>query len=193
MSIINPNLSHSTQPIVDGVNKILPHIPTAIFVLLIGILLVRILMHLIRFSLSLSKLPKGLADIIASLTHASLWIFLGIAFLQFLGLSNVALAVTGSFAFVVLGISQGGATTVADVIAGLSLARDRDFSVGDLVRAGEKQTEGVIEKMDIRRTRLRDTAGRLHIIPNADIDKNEWTLIAKRKDLQSEDKLSTIK
>ncbi len=193
MSAISLNLRETTQPIINSINHILPRIPAAILVLLVGILVLRLLLWLVRFCLGLTRLPKALIDIISSLTHVALWIFLAIAFLQFFGLNSVALAVTGSFAFVVLGISQGGASTVADVIAGLALARDKDFSVGDRISLGYDKTQGVIEKMDIGRTRVREDDGKLHVISNSTIDKNGWVLLEKRQDLQSESKFATIK
>lgn len=172
-----------SEPFIKTVNQILPNIPWAILVLLIGILLIRLIARLVHFGLSFTRLPKGLIDVITTIVDVALWVFLIIAILQFLGLNNIALAVTGSFAFVVLGLSQGGASAIADVLSGLNLARDRDFNVGDHVKAGDKQTEGIIEAIELRRTRVRDKDGHLHILPNANIDKNEWTLLDSKKDL----------
>lgn len=133
----------------------------------------------IRFGLSLTKAPRGLQDVIAALVDVALWIFLGIAMLQYLGLNNIALAVTGSFAFIVLGLSQGGAATIADVIAGLALGNDRDFCVGDYVKIGDKSAEGTVEEIDLRRVRLRDHDGHMHVVPNAVIDKAGWILLER--------------
>ncbi len=180
MSAINYNLQDTSQPIVETVNRILPRIPIAILVLLVGILIIKLLSHIIRISLSVTSLPKGLQGVISGLTDVALWIFLAIALLQAMGLNNVALAVTGSFAFVVLGLSQGGAAAVADVISGLTLSRDRDYNVGDKVKI-DKESGGVIEEIDLRHTRLRDDEGKMHIIPNALVDKNGWILIERGK------------
>lgn len=170
-------------PITDVLNQILPNIPAAIFVLCIGILAIRILSHLIGFGLRHTKMPRPLAEITVKLIDIALWIFLGIACLQFLGLNNVALAVSGSFAFVILGISQGGAATVGDIISGVALARDRDFSLGDHIKIIEKNIEGIVEQMDLRRTRIRSMEGKRYILPNSVIDKSGWILVARRRDI----------
>jgi len=124
-----------------------------------------------------------LQEVISSLIDIALWVFLAIALLQFLGLNNIALALTGSFAFIVLGLSQGGASAIADGIAGLTLSRDRDFDVGDYIKLGEKSTEGTIEEIDLRRTRLRDSDGKIHIVPNSSIDKSGWILLERHRHL----------
>ena len=190
MSNIRYTIDQTSQPIVDSINRVIPKIPIAILVLFIGIVVIRLLRLIISSSLSVTKLPKALQDVIVSLSDVALWIFLGIALLQFVGLNSIALAVTGSFAFVVLGLSQGGAAAIADVIAGLTLAKDRDFAVGDYVKIGDRS--GVIEELDLRRTRLRDDKGHMYIIPNASIDKSGWQLIERGKTFASGAKQPTI-
>lgn len=192
-----PNFSFTAEnlatPIIDEMNRILPNIPVAILIVLIGILVIRVASRLIRLSLTLSSLPSSLVSIIVTLIDIALWVFLVIACLQFLGLNNVALAVVGSFSFVVLGISQGLADAVKDVVGGVALARDRDFSLGDHVKiGGEQKMEGVIVEMDLRRTRIRDLSGKLHVYPNALIDRNSWILIDRRHEIKPNTRLANV-
>ncbi len=135
--------------------------------------------------LGLTKLPKGLIKVTIRLLDMALWLLLSIAVLQFLGLNNVAFAVSGAFAVLALGFSQGISGTVTDTISGLNLARDRHFRIGDKVIAGDRKTEGVIIDMDMRKTRLKDKTGRIHILPNSIIDKNEFVLIERAADMKS--------
>lgn len=190
-------LDITTQRIVAPINQVLdriiPNIPAAIFILLVGIIFIRLLSHLISFSLRITRLQRSLVDIIVKLIDIALWIFLGIACLQFLGLNNVALAVSGSFAFIVLGISQGGAAMVGDTLSGLGLARDRDFAIGDHIKVIDKKIEGIIEQMDIRRTRIRTLQGKKYIVPNSMIDKSGWVLVARRRDLLAANQKKTKK
>ena len=192
MSAINYNIQDTSQPVINTVNHILPRIPIAILVLLFGIIIIKLLSHVIRISLSVTSLPKGLQEVITSLVDVALWVFLAIALLQAMGLNNVALALTGSFAFVVLGLSQGGATAVSDVIAGLTLGKDRDYNVGDYVKIG-KESEGTIEELDLRRTRLRDNDGYVHVLPNSMVDKTGWILIERTKHLPNRRKRIRIR
>jgi small-conductance mechanosensitive channel len=80
-------------------------------------------------------------------------------------------------------MAAGGSTLVADIIAGIFLARDADFNVGDEVIVGERPTMGVVESMDARRTRVRDENGILHVLPNSVIERKEWIVIRKHPEV----------
>jgi small-conductance mechanosensitive channel len=129
-----------------------------------------------------------------------LWILLSIALLQLAGLSNVALAMSGAFAVLALAFSQGFSATVGDTISGLNLARDRHFRIGDKVRVGpvEQKIEGVIIDMDTRKSRLKDSAGNIYVVPNSLIDRNSFTLMERTSSLAGrrrivKPRLNTIK
>lgn len=170
-----------TDPLVSGASHILPKIPVAIGAFLFGIVVIRLISWLIQFLLGFVRLPRGLKGIIQSLSDALLWVFLIIGVMQVLGLNNIALAFSGSVVAIGLAIGNGASTLASDILAGIFLAKDRDFSIGDHVRAGEG-TEGIIENMDMRRIRIRDDKGRLHVIPNSVVERKEWVLITSRSD-----------
>ncbi|MBW3538286.1 mechanosensitive ion channel family protein [Candidatus Parcubacteria bacterium] len=174
-----------TDPIVKGFYDVLPKVPQVVVALLFGFVLIRILSWIAQAFLGLVRLPKGLRGIIVSLMDGLLWVFLIIAILQSIGLGQVALAFSGSVVALGLALGAGASSLAADILAGIFLAKDRDFSVGDELMAGDKPTEGVVESMDMRRTRIRDKDGRLHIIPNSVIERKEWVVLAKSKDRRS--------
>jgi len=82
-------------------------------------------------------------------------------------------------------LAAGGSTVISDVVAGVFLANDTDFSVGDEVIVGvpEASTQGIVESMDVRRTRLRDKNGILHVIPNSVVERKEWVVLNKKTEL----------
>lgn len=165
-----------TEPTVTGASHILSRIPVALGALLFGVVVIRLLSWTVQFLIGFAHIPKGLKSILASLLDALLWIFLVIGLLQVLGLNNIALAFSGSVVAVGLALGTGASTLASDILAGVFLANDRHFSVGDHVLAGEN-TEGIVESMDMRRTRIRDAKGQLHIIPNSLVERKEWVLI----------------
>ena len=158
---------------------IVPNIPRAIIIALVGYIVIRILGWIFSKLIGWTHWPIGLQEIMNTLTRIALWLFLTITVLQILGLSSVALAITGSFAVLLLGFSQGISNTVSDLMAGLQLSSDKDFKVGYHIKAGDKQTEGIIREMDIKKTRVEDADGNLHVIPNGLIEKNEWTVLER--------------
>lgn len=167
-----------TSEAVEGFNNILPKLPKAILALLFGLVLIRILSWVIRALISFVRLPKGLKTILFSLVDGLLWIFLIISVLQSLGLGNLALVFSGAVAATGLALGSGASSLASDILAGIFLAKDKDFNVGDEVIAGEKPTQGIIESMDMRRTRIRTKDGKLHIIPNSLVERKEWVLVS---------------
>jgi small conductance mechanosensitive channel len=64
----------------------------------------------------------------------------------------------------------GAQSLVKDVIGGFFLLVENQFSVGDIVAVSDKHT-GVVERMTLRVTLLRDLEGRAHYIPNGTISE----------------------
>lgn len=157
--------------------EIIPRIPVALLAIGIGYITIKIVGRFLGKALRWTKWPLGLQAIMETLIKAAMWVFLLITILQILGLTSVALALTGSFAILLIGFSTGISSTVNDLMAGLQLANDKDFEVGYRVKAGDQKTEGVIREMDVKKTRIEDDDGKLHIIPNGVIEKNEWVVL----------------
>ncbi|MCC7543842.1 mechanosensitive ion channel family protein [bacterium] len=173
------DLKSYTTPILDMVGQVVVELPAAIILFLIGVLTIRLLSKLLIRVLGLTKLPKGLIKVSVRLLDMALWILLSIAIFQLIGLTNVAFAVSGAFAVLALGFSQGISATINDTVSGLNLARDRHFRIGDKVMAGDHKTKGIIIDMDMRKSRIKDDKGYIHVIPNSLVDKNEFVLIER--------------
>ena len=56
---------------------------------------------------------------------------------------------------------------IQDAINGISLARDRRYTVGDVVELGP--CSGVVEEVTLRTTTLRDTDGNVHFVPHRQV------------------------
>lgn len=160
-------------------SEILPRVPAAFVVFIIGVIFIRIINKSSSRALRFTNWPIGLQEIMVTVIRVALWILLVIAILQVLGLTSVALAVTGSFAILLLGFSSGISHTVSDLVAGLQIANDKDFRVGYRVKAGDQKTEGIIRELDIKKTRIEDDKGHIHVIPNSVIEKNEWVVLER--------------
>ncbi|MGQ0562996.1 MAG: mechanosensitive ion channel family protein, partial [Gemmatimonadota bacterium] len=68
-----------------------------------------------------------------------------------------------------LAISFGAQSLVKDVISGTFMLIEGQFGIGDVVRVGD--TAGMVEKITLRTTILRDLHGVVHIIPNGEITR----------------------
>lgn len=74
-----------------------------------------------------------------------------------------------SVSVVGLAISFGAQSLVKDVISGTFILLEGQFGIGDVVRMGD--TAGMVEKMTLRSTVLRDLHGVVHTIPNGEITR----------------------
>jgi small conductance mechanosensitive channel len=85
-------------------------------------------------------------------------------------LTELGVAITpvlASVGFVGLAFGLGAQSLVKDMIAGLFILIEDQFTVGDVVEIGG--ITGTVEHMTLRATELRDLYGTVHIIPNGEI------------------------
>jgi small-conductance mechanosensitive channel len=185
MHTFNIDVTTLADPIVVWLNKVVPNIPLTVLGILLGVLVVRLFTRITRYFLKLASLPKGLRQIIASIIETVLWLILTIQVLTWLGFGGIVVFFSSSALAIGILLAAGGSTLLSDLVAGIFLARDTDFNVGDEVRAGDPPIEGVIESMDVRRVRLRDQDGLLHILPNSIVERKEWVVLNRRPQVTS--------
>lgn len=174
-----------TDHILDGINHLVPRLPGVLFDLLLGIIVIRVMVRLSKLVMKWVRVPAGLRGVINSIFESFLWVLLTINVLSELGYSGIIYFFSGSIAAIGIAMAAGGSTLVSDIVAGIFLARDIDFNVGDEVIVGETPTQGIIERMDARRIRLRDQDGILHVIPNSVVERKEWVLIKRRAEISA--------
>ena len=94
-----------------------------------------------------------------------------------------------------LTVGLGAQKIVQDLLAGLLLLFEDQILHGDYIRIGD--TEGVVEQMSLRITRVRDRLGRLHILRNGEVQNvinysRGWTLAVVDMSVAYEDDLATV-
>jgi len=67
-----------------------------------------------------------------------------------------------------LAVGFGAQSLVKDFLAGMFVLIENQYNVGDVVKAAG--VAGLVERITLRATTLRDLEGRVHIIPNGAID-----------------------
>jgi small conductance mechanosensitive channel len=76
-----------------------------------------------------------------------------------------------------LAVGFGAQSLVKDVISGFFILFEDQFGVGDVVKIGD--FTGVVERMTLRATALRNLEGQVHVVPNGNIQNvtvmtKEW-------------------
>ncbi|MDD3086706.1 MAG: mechanosensitive ion channel [Patescibacteria group bacterium] len=146
------------------VYNFLPKLPTLILIVLLGYLIIQIIYWILNRALKLSKIPRALIGVIASLSLIIMWVILFAEIARQLGMGSLAVTISGSLAVLALALASGASGLAGDIIAGVFLARDSDFEIGFRIRIGG--IEGIIQKIDIRKIRVVDDKGDIHIFPN---------------------------
>ena len=95
-------------------------------------------------------------------------VFIVAALMIFKELSFEIGPILASAGIVCLAIGIGAQNLVKDIITGAFIVLEQQFSVGDVVKIGDRS--GAVEYVGLRTTILRDGEGTAHIIPNGKID-----------------------
>lgn len=155
-------------------------LPQLLLTLIVGFFVIKIIKAVIHGLIHVSKTNSAMKGILMSVIDIALWMFLFAALLQQIGLPQVALALSSTVAIAGLAIATGSSVFIQDLVSGLFLAQDPDFNVGDRIKVLD--LEGIVERMDARKIRMRDDKGLLHIFPNSTFDKSAWTVIQRKGD-----------
>lgn len=110
---------------------------------------------------------KTLHDIIGTALRVFIWIFASLMILQELGVDITPLIAGAGIAGVALGF--GAQSIVKDSLTGLFIIFENQYRVGDVVMVNST-TAGVVEKITLRATVLRDLDGMVHHVPNGTIN-----------------------
>jgi small conductance mechanosensitive channel len=67
------------------------------------------------------------------------------------------------------GISFAARPYISDFLGGVVLLFEDQFALGDKVEIGDRNVNGVVERVSLRTTHIRGEAGELWIVPNGDV------------------------
>lgn len=115
-----------------------------------------------------SELDRRTKTIFRVVHSTGVVIIIGTALMMILTELGVAITpVLASVGFVGLAFGLGAQTLVKDMIAGLFILIEDQYTVGDVAEIGG--ITGTVEHMTLRATEIRDVYGTVHIIPNGEI------------------------
>jgi small conductance mechanosensitive channel len=115
-----------------------------------------------------SELDRRTKTIFRVIHSTGVVVIVGTAIMMILTEVGVAITpVLASVGFVGLAFGLGAQTLVKDMIAGLFILIEDQYTVGDVAEIGG--ITGTVEHMTLRATELRDLYGTVHIIPNGEI------------------------
>ncbi len=108
-----------------------------------------------------------LGAVIASILRSLITFFAGLMLLDQFGVNLAPLIAGAGVAGIALGF--GAQQMVRDFLAGLFIILEDEYGVGDVVDTGH--ATGVVERMGLRVTQLRDVNGTVWYVPNGEIQR----------------------
>jgi small conductance mechanosensitive channel len=113
----------------------------------------------------LRKRTDTISNFLSQVSSAVVWAIAVFMILSELGMNiGPLLASAGVLG---IGIGFGAQSLVKDVLAGLFIIMENQYSRGDVVKIAD--IAGIVEEVNIRRTIMRDLDGIVHVVPNGEI------------------------
>ena len=139
------------------------NILTAVLTLVVGLLVIRAAMSLVKKTLEKSKLEKAAHTLILSLSRVALYLLLGLGVASALGIDVTGVVALASVLTLAVSLSLQNALT--NVIGGFTLLSTHPFHSGDFVEiAGQS---GTVEEISMTYTKLATPDNKLISIPNS--------------------------
>jgi moderate conductance mechanosensitive channel len=136
---------------------------------------------------------ETLRQIIRSVSRVVLIVFLVLTISPELGFDMRA--VLAGAGILGLAVGFGAQSLVKDVISGFFILFEDQFGVGDVVKIGD--FTGVVERMTLRATALRNLEGQVHVVPNGNIQNvtvmtKEWARAVLDVTISQKEDLSKV-
>ncbi len=112
------------------------------------------------------KRAETLISIIGTALTILVWV-IGLVGLLTIFHVNIAGLLTGAGVIGVV-VGLGAQNAIKDFVAGLFILIENQYRIGDIITLGD--VSGVVEKITLRITKLRDLDGNMHIIPNGTVN-----------------------
>jgi len=180
-SEVQSSVATSTEILQELWSKIVMYaarLPIVLVVLFIGWIVINRYSAFIRKVLVKAKIEPIIINLVVSVAVAVGWVVCISVVFSVLGLNSIAVAVSGSVGLVALGLASSASNVVGDLYGGISLISDKSVRVG--VRIRTAGVEGRVVGMSIRKLKLQDDAGNIHIIPNKTVDSGTIVVIAEQ-------------
>lgn len=151
--------------LLESVRTILPRALAAVLVLLLFGLIATLVRRLLRLLFGRVETDATSRNLIKQLVYYGIWALGIIVAVSAMGFDPQALATAVGLTSVALGFAMKD--VLSNFISGLLLLLMRPFEIGDQIVVGP--TEGVVERIELRATRIHTYDGRVVLVPNAEL------------------------
>ena len=157
--MINEIMAWLTALLGNAANNLL----SAVLVLVIGLLVIRIVMSLVKKALEKSKLEKAAHTLILSLSRVALYVLLALSVASSLGIDVTGVVALASVLTLAVSLSLQNALT--NVMGGFTLLSTHPFHSGDFVEVAGQS--GTVQEINMTYTKLVTPDNKVVSIPNS--------------------------
>ena len=151
--------------LLESVRSILPRVLAAVLILVLFGLIATLVRWLLRLLFGRYEYDPTSRNLVMQLIYYGLWTLGIIVAVSAMGFDPQALATAIGLTSVALGFAMKD--VLSNFISGLLLLVMRPFEIGDQIIVGP--TEGVVERIELRATRMHTYDGRVVLVPNAEL------------------------
>ena len=157
------------QKIIDSLRGAVPKILFAAFVLVVGFIVIKLLVKLLKKALGRFELDPSLIGFFVKATNIVLFVVLILCVLAILGVPTTGMIAAMSAAAVAVSLALKD--SLSNIAQGILLLISHPFSTGDFVEVGG--VSGSVMEVDMLQTTLRTADNRKVIIPNSQVATSE--------------------
>jgi len=159
--MLNEIMNALTALVGASVQKAVP----AVLILVVGLLIVRIVMTIVKKLLEKTKLEKAAHGLVKSVVRVVLYVLLGLIVADSLGIDVTSIVALASVLTLAVSLSVQNALT--NVIGGFTLLYTHPFKSGDFVEVAGKS--GTVQEISMTYTKLATPDNKVISIPNSSV------------------------
>jgi small-conductance mechanosensitive channel len=163
--------------LISGIPDTIVLVIGGVIFLAVALLIIRIVRSSLAMMIKHAPINKKVGDILVKSIYMLMLFTIIVAFLEMIGLTQIALALGVSIAFIALAIGMAMNSVLGDFISGGFLLGEKDFGPGFVVEAAG--VKGTVVDVDMRKTRIQAEDGVLHVIPNKAVEGAIWKVIKR--------------
>jgi small-conductance mechanosensitive channel len=145
--------------------------------LAVALLIIRVVRSILGAAVERMPIDQKIGGVLVKSVYGLMLFTVVVAFLEMIGLHNIALALGASIAFIALAVGMAMNSVLGDFVAGGFLLGEKDFGKDFVVEAAG--VKGTVVDVDMRKTRIKGDDGILYVIPNKAVETATWKVITR--------------
>jgi small-conductance mechanosensitive channel len=174
------------ENLINGIPDTIVLVLGGVIFLIVAMLIIRVVRASLSAMIKRAPIDKKIGGLLVKSIYMLMLFTVIVAFLEMIGLTQIALALGASIAFIALAIGLALNNVLGDFVAGGFLLGEKDFGPGFVVEAAG--VKGTVVDVDMRKTRLQGEDGLYYVIPNKAVESATWKVI-KRPPAKEQKKL----